>query len=125
MYECAGNHRCMSHYILHIGTSHRWLTSRQSSGCQIGINRTGLARFGTHTLIIYCCRYMSASRDCFYLVPIWPIFWPNLTPLRKTEKTTEGCQSWWQIGTDWLQMGQIWDFLRSVSVRFGSAAKPY
>ena len=24
-----------------------------------------------------------------------------------------------QIGSDWPQMGQIWDFLRSVSVHFG------
>ena len=25
-----------------------------------------------------------------------------------------------QIGSDWPQMGQIWDFLRSVSVHFGA-----
>ena len=28
-----------------------------------------------------------------------------------------------QIGSDWSQMGQIWDFLRSVSVHFGSASQ--
>ena len=30
-----------------------------------------------------------------------------------------------QIGSDWPQMGQIWDFLRSVSVNFGWSAKMY
>ena len=28
-----------------------------------------------------------------------------------------------QIGSDWLQMGQIWDLLRSVSVYFGSSSQ--
>ena len=28
-----------------------------------------------------------------------------------------------QIGSDWPQMGQIWDFLRSVSVHFGAPAE--
>ena len=28
-----------------------------------------------------------------------------------------------QIVSDWPQMGQIWDFLRSVSVHFGSASQ--
>ena len=30
-----------------------------------------------------------------------------------------------QIGSDWHQMGQIWDFLRSVSVHFARGAKMY
>ena len=30
-----------------------------------------------------------------------------------------GCQVWLKIGSDWLQMGQILDFLRSVSVWLG------
>ena len=30
-----------------------------------------------------------------------------------------------QIGSDWPKMGQIWDFLRSVSVHFGSPRKDY
>ena len=32
----------------------------------------------------------------------------------------QGCQMWDKTETDWHQMGQIWDFLRSVSVQFGS-----
>ena len=28
-----------------------------------------------------------------------------------------------QIGSDWLKMRQIWDFLRSVSVHFGSSSQ--
>ena len=28
-----------------------------------------------------------------------------------------------KIGSDWLQIGQIWNFLRSVSVHFGSASQ--
>ena len=28
-----------------------------------------------------------------------------------------------QIGSDWPKMGQIWDFLRSVSVNFGSSSQ--
>ena len=30
------------------------------------------------------------------------------------------CRIWPQNGSGWIQMGQIWDFLRSVSVHFGS-----
>ena len=30
-----------------------------------------------------------------------------------------------QIGSDWPQMGQIWDFLRSVSVHFAPRVKMY
>ena len=29
---------------------------------------------------------------------------------------------WFKIWSDWLQMGQIWDFLRLVSVHFGAPA---
>ena len=28
-----------------------------------------------------------------------------------------------KLGLEWPQMGQIWDFLRSVSVHFGSASQ--
>ena len=30
-----------------------------------------------------------------------------------------GVKFWHQIGSDWPQMGQTWDFLRSFSVHFG------
>ena len=33
---------------------------------------------------------------------------------------TQECQIWPQIGADWHQMGQIWDFLNQFSVNFGS-----
>ena len=33
----------------------------------------------------------------------------------------QGCQGWTWIGSDWPQMGQIWNFLTSVSVHFGSS----
>ena len=36
-----------------------------------------------------------------------------------------GVSGYPKIGSDWLQMGQIWDFLRSVSVHFGARAKMY
>ena len=35
-------------------------------------------------------------------------------------RSTQGCQICIQIVSDWPQMGQIWDFLRSVSVHFGA-----
>ena len=46
----------------------------------------------------------------------------NCDRLKLTEKA---CDSWnvkfdIEIGSDWTQMGPIWDFLRSVSVHFGA-----
>ena len=43
---------------------------------------------------------------------------------RPCEKFADVCSpgksAWHQIEPDWPQMGQIWDFLRSVSVHFGA-----
>ena len=39
--------------------------------------------------------------------------------IKLTDVCNHGCQDWLQM-SDCSQMGQIWEFLRSVSVHFGS-----
>ena len=44
----------------------------------------------------------------------------SICPTQTQDSSHQGFQIWHQIGSDWPQMGQIWDFLKSVSVHFGT-----
>ena len=46
--------------------------------------------------------------------------WPVPLPLT----ASKGCQDWHQIGSDRPNMGQIWDFLKSVPVNIGLETVP-
>ena len=59
-------------------------------------------------------RFLWVNHRCHYFSSQRPLAQASCT-------SAQGYQSWTQIGSDWPQKGQIWDFLRWVSVHFCSA----
>ena len=80
-------------------------------------------------------RFMHVVKVYIQIAVWWPLLYVadrqkiivvivDLTLIHNTSRTVkfawrQGCQICIQIGSDWPQMGQIWEFLRSVSVHFG------